>query len=158
MVESSEGDYLIFHREDESFTIFNMLWDILHKIDREYLYYLYLQVQAYFENIEQTGVGLILMGDLMTIWETNETSSDALWNDQENWEIIRWRFIESSGVHSLEMEDGAMIHMLAERRYPLERDLMIRMLDHGMEVENETEVALMVIEIFIKWTTSEDNE
>ncbi|GKA39967.1 hypothetical protein Tco_0732560, partial [Tanacetum coccineum] len=37
------------------------------------------------------------------------------------------------GVHTLELEDGTMIHMLAERRYPLSRELMIRMLDHGME-------------------------
>ena len=50
-----------------------------------------------------------------------------------------------------------MIHMLAERRYPLVRDIMIRMLDHGMEVEDESEVALMVIELFIKWTTSDDD-
>ena len=54
VVESSEGDYLIFHREDESFRVFNMLWDILHMIDREDLYHLYQQVQAYFENILPT--------------------------------------------------------------------------------------------------------
>ncbi|GJS37396.1 hypothetical protein Tco_0535778 [Tanacetum coccineum] len=41
------------------------------------------------------------------------------------------------GVHTLELEDGTTIHMLAERRYPLSRELMIRMLDHGMEVEDE---------------------
>ncbi|GKB46034.1 hypothetical protein Tco_0896787 [Tanacetum coccineum] len=29
------------------------------------------------------------------------------------------------------ISDGTMIHMLAERRYPLSRELMIRMLDHG---------------------------
>ncbi|GJQ92759.1 hypothetical protein Tco_0003898 [Tanacetum coccineum] len=41
-------------------------------------------------------------------------------------------------VHTLELEDGTMIHMLAERRYPLSRELMLRMLDHGMEVEDES--------------------
>ena len=61
-------------------------------------------------------------------------------------------------MHLLELEDGTMIHMLAERRYPLTRDLMRRMLDHGMEVEHENEIALMVIELFIKWTTSEDDD
>lgn len=84
VVESSEGDYLIFHREDESFRVFNLLWDILHMIDREDLYHLYQHVQVYFENTMPTGVGLILLGDLATIWETNETSNDALWNNQEN--------------------------------------------------------------------------
>lgn len=157
VVESSEGDYLIFHREHESFRVFNLLWDILHMIDREDLYHLYQHVQIYFENTMPTGVGLILLDDLTTFWETNETRNDTLWNNQANWEITRWRFFESSGVHSLELEDGTMIHMLAERRYPLTRDLMIRMLDHGMEVEAENEVALMVIELFIKWTTSDDD-
>ena len=41
VVESSEGDYLIFHREDERFTAFSVLWDILHMIDREDLYHMY---------------------------------------------------------------------------------------------------------------------
>ena len=77
----------MFNREDESFTVFNMLWDVLHMIDREDLYNLYLQVQTYYENIEATGVELILLGDLITIWETEETSNDTLWNNQENWEI-----------------------------------------------------------------------
>ncbi|GKF58624.1 hypothetical protein Tco_0172161 [Tanacetum coccineum] len=40
-------------------------------------------------------------------------------------------------------------HMLAERRYPLSRELMIRMLDHGMEVEDETETAITLIHLFI---------
>ncbi|GJZ31114.1 hypothetical protein Tco_0576161 [Tanacetum coccineum] len=72
--------------------------------------------------------------------------------DQEEWEIIRWRFHESSGVHTLEIEDGTMIHMLAERRYPLSRELMIRMLEHGMEVEDESETAITLIHLFILWT------
>ncbi|GJX03167.1 hypothetical protein Tco_0189083 [Tanacetum coccineum] len=66
-----------------------------------------------------------------------------------DWEIIRWRLNESSGVHTLEIEDGTMIHMLAERRYPLSRELMIRMLDHGMEVEDESETAITLIHLFI---------
>ncbi|GJR00816.1 hypothetical protein Tco_0523800 [Tanacetum coccineum] len=38
------------------------------------------------------------------------------------------------GVHTLEIEDGTMFHMLAERRLSSIRELMLRMLDHGMEV------------------------
>ncbi|GKA86716.1 ribonuclease H-like domain-containing protein [Tanacetum coccineum] len=58
------------------------------------------------------------------------------------------------GVHTLEIEDGTMIHMLAERRYPLSRELMIRMLEHGMEVEDESETAITLIHLFILWTTA----
>ena len=60
-------------------------------------------------------------------------------------------------MHVLELEDGTMIHMLAERRYPLTRDLMMRMLDHGMEVEQENETALMMINLFINWTKLKDD-
>ena len=33
MVESKEGNYLMFNREDESFTVFNMLWDVSTSAD-----------------------------------------------------------------------------------------------------------------------------
>ena len=146
----------MFTREDESFTVFNMLWDVLHFITIEDLYDLYMQVQTYYAEIEASGVGLILLGDLITIWETEETSVDSLWADQENWEITKWRFFESSRVHALEMEDGTMIYMLAQKRYPLIKEIMLRMLDHGMELDVESEVALDVIKLFIRWTKSEE--
>ncbi|GKA29386.1 hypothetical protein Tco_0715631, partial [Tanacetum coccineum] len=111
-------------------------------------------IDDYYEHIPPTGLGLMLLGDLNIIWETAESSDDDFWKDQEEWEIIRWRFHESSGVHTLEIEDGTMIHMLAERRYPLSRELMIRMLEHGMEVENESETAITLIHLFILWTTA----
>ncbi|GJW08130.1 putative ribonuclease H-like domain-containing protein [Tanacetum coccineum] len=41
------------------------------------------------------------------------------------------------------------------KRYPLSRELMIRMLDHGMEVEDETETAITLIHLFILWTTED---
>ncbi|GJV76216.1 retrovirus-related pol polyprotein from transposon TNT 1-94 [Tanacetum coccineum] len=119
------------------------------------LYHLYRVVQDYYEHIHPTGLGLILLGDLTTIWETAETSNDAFWKNQKDLEIVRWRLNESLGVHTLELEDGTMIHMLAERRYPLSRELMIRMLDHGMEVEDESEIAITLIHLFILWTTED---
>ncbi|GJW30286.1 hypothetical protein Tco_0047161 [Tanacetum coccineum] len=126
------------------FRAFDTLWEILHILDRQDLQHLYRVVQSYFEHIPPTGLGLILLGDLTTIWETPETSDDDFWKNQEDWEIIRWRLNESSGVHTLELEDGTMIHMLAERRYPLSRELMIRMLDHGMEVDDEMSEAIPI--------------
>ncbi|GJW97496.1 hypothetical protein Tco_0179304 [Tanacetum coccineum] len=135
VIDSPDGEYLIIHRENNHFRAFDTLWEILHVLDRQDLYHLYRVVDDYYEHIPPTGLGLMLLGDLNIIWETAESSDDDFWKDQEEWEIIRWRFHESSGVHTLEIEDGTMIHMLAERRYPLSRELMIRMLEHGMEVE-----------------------
>ncbi|GJY35685.1 ribonuclease H-like domain-containing protein [Tanacetum coccineum] len=140
--------------ENNHFRAFDTLWEILHVLDRQDLYHLYRVVDDYYEHIPPTGLGLMLLGDLNIIWETAESSDDDFWKDQEEWEIIRWRFHESSGVHTLEIEDGTMIHMLAERRYPLSRELMIRMLEHGMEVEDESETAITLIHLFILWTTA----
>ncbi|GJX80762.1 hypothetical protein Tco_0328911 [Tanacetum coccineum] len=154
VIDSPDGEYLIIHRANNHFRAFDTLWEILHILDRQDLYHLYRVVQDYYEHIPPTGLGLILLGDLTTIWETPETSDDDFWKNQEDWEIIRWRLNESSGVHTLELEDGTMIHMLAERRYPLSRELMIRMLEHGMEVEDESEIAITLIHLFILWTTA----
>ncbi|GJU64207.1 putative ribonuclease H-like domain-containing protein [Tanacetum coccineum] len=155
VIDSPDGEYLIIHRANNQFRAFDTLWEILHILDRQDLYHLYRVVQDYYEHIPPTGLGLILLGDLTTIWETPETSGDDFWKNQEDWEIVRWRLNEPSGVHTLELEDGTMIHMLAERRYPLSRELMIRMLEHGMEVEDENETAITLIHLFILWTTED---
>ena len=158
VVNSKEGDYLVFHRDDKSFKVFNMLWDLLHIIDRRDLIHLYQLVLTYAEEKTPTGVGLVFLGDLTTLWETNESSTEEFWANQENWEIQSWRFFESTGVHVLELEDGTMIYMLAERRYPLTQDLMLRMLDHGLEVEDQNETALNVIKLFIQWTKAAEDD
>ena len=53
----------------------------------------------------------------------------------------------------MELEDGTMIYMFAEQKCPLTKEVMIRMLEHGLEVEQEDDVALMLIKLFISWTT-----
>ncbi|GJW74170.1 hypothetical protein Tco_0133540 [Tanacetum coccineum] len=158
VIDSPDGEYLIIYRANNHFKAFDTLWEILHILDRQDLYHLYRVVQDYYEHIPPTGLGLIFLGDLTTIWETPKTSNDDFWKNQEDWEIIRWRLNESSGVHTLELEDGTMIHMLAERRYPLSKELMIRMLDHGMQVEDESEIAVTLIHLFILWTTEDDDD
>ncbi|GKE57102.1 hypothetical protein Tco_1496287 [Tanacetum coccineum] len=70
--------------------------------------------------------------------------------NQTEWEIIRWRLYESTGVHILELENRTMIHMLAEQGYPLTRELMQRMLEHKLEVQRETEDALNLIRFVMK--------
>ncbi|GKA60964.1 hypothetical protein Tco_0760371 [Tanacetum coccineum] len=68
-------------------------------------------------SIVQSPESLILHGDLTTMMETTEESDDELWRNQTEWEIISWRFYESTGVHILELENGTMIHMLVEQRF-----------------------------------------
>ncbi|GKC11856.1 hypothetical protein Tco_1008638 [Tanacetum coccineum] len=69
--------------------------------------------------------------------------------------LFTWRLYESCGVCILEFEDGIVIHILVERRYPLSKDLLQRMLDLGLEVERESFVALDLIR-FIKKQIDEE--
>nr|GEV11592.1 retrovirus-related Pol polyprotein from transposon TNT 1-94 [Tanacetum cinerariifolium] len=52
-------------------------------------------------------------GDLRTMFK--ETADDDLWNNQEEWILKSWNFYENYGVHTLTLEDGTEIYMLAER-------------------------------------------
>ncbi|GJT20557.1 ribonuclease H-like domain-containing protein [Tanacetum coccineum] len=72
-------------------------------------------------------------GDYLVFYRANGTS--GIQHSVE--EIVTWRLYEACRVHILELEDGTVIHMLVERRYPLSKDLMQRMLDFGLEVEIE---------------------
>ncbi|GJU96819.1 hypothetical protein Tco_1321575 [Tanacetum coccineum] len=103
IVQSSEGDIL----------------------DRQDLHNLHRLVIEYYEHIPPIGLGLILHGDLTTMMETTEESDVELWRNQTEWEIIRWRLYESTG-------------------------LMQRMLEHKLEVQRETEDALNLIRFVMK--------
>ncbi|GJY53842.1 hypothetical protein Tco_0445506 [Tanacetum coccineum] len=76
-------------------------------------------------------------------------------SNQQDWRIITWRLYEACGVCILELEDGIVIHMLVERRYPFSKEILQRMLDLGLEVERESTVALDLIR-FIKQQIDEE--
>ncbi|GKD77824.1 hypothetical protein Tco_1340445, partial [Tanacetum coccineum] len=68
----------------------------------------------------------LLEGDLKIMMEASTEDNDQsdFWSDQQDWKIVTWRLYEACGVYILELEDGTVIHMLAERRYPLSKDLL----------------------------------
>ncbi|GJS97494.1 hypothetical protein Tco_0804462 [Tanacetum coccineum] len=76
-------------------------------------------------------------------------------SNQQDWKIITWRLYEAYGVCILELEDGIVIHMLVERRYPLSKELLQRMLNLRFEVKRESTVALDLIR-FIKQQIDEE--
>ncbi|GJS91005.1 hypothetical protein Tco_0773641 [Tanacetum coccineum] len=69
----------------------------------------------------------------------------------------RWRLYEACGVCILELKDGTVIYMLVERRYPLSKELLQRMLDLGLEVEEESTAALHLVR-FIKQQLNEEHQ
>ncbi|GJR87580.1 hypothetical protein Tco_0211591 [Tanacetum coccineum] len=86
--------------------------------------------------------------NLLSVSQICDKKHNVLFTDTEC--LILSPFYESTRVHLLELENGTMIHMLVEQRYPLTRELMQRMLEHKLEVQKETENALNVIRFVIK--------
>ncbi|GJZ51562.1 hypothetical protein Tco_0606077 [Tanacetum coccineum] len=130
-VSSPDGDYLVIYRANGNFRAFNYLLKVLHIFDRQDLFHLYELVMKQYSKVTMEGIELILWGDLKIMMESSKEE-----NDQK-------------------LEDGTVIHMLVERRYPLSKDLMQRMLDFGLEVEIESTVALDLIR-FIKQQLNEE--
>ncbi|GJV02988.1 hypothetical protein Tco_1336557 [Tanacetum coccineum] len=156
-VSSPDGDYLVIYRANGNFRAFNYLMEVLHIFDRQDLYHLYnLMVEQYSE-ITLEGIELIRWGDLKIMMEfsTEENDQSDFWSNQQDWKIVTWRLYEACGVCILEFKDGTVIHMLVERRYPLSKDLLQRMLDLGLEVERESTVVLNLIR-FIKQQIDEN--
>ncbi|GJX66084.1 hypothetical protein Tco_0300427 [Tanacetum coccineum] len=122
-VSSPDGDYLVIYRANGNFRAFNYLLEVLHIFDRQDLFHLYDLVMKQYSEVTLEGIELILWGDLKIMMESSTKE-----NDQK-------------------LEDGTVIHMLVERRYPLSKDLLQRMLDFGLEVEIESTAALDLIRV-----------
>ncbi|GJR65152.1 reverse transcriptase [Tanacetum coccineum] len=123
-VSSPDGDYLVIYRANGNFRAFNYLLEVLHIFDKQDLFHLYDLVMKQYSKVTLEGIELILWGYLKIIMESSTEE-----NDQK-------------------LEDGTVIHMLVERRYPLFNDLLQRMLDFGLEVEIESTTALDLIRVF----------
>ncbi|GJX64653.1 hypothetical protein Tco_0298996 [Tanacetum coccineum] len=156
-VSSPDGDYLVIYRANRNFRAFNYLMEVLHIFDWQDLFHLYHLIRDQYSKVTLDGFELILWGDLKIMMEssTEGNKQSDFWSGQQDWNIVTWRLYESCGVCILEFEDGIVIHMLVEKRYPLSKDLLQRMLDLGLEVERESSVALDLIR-FIKQQIDEE--
>ncbi|GJU88328.1 hypothetical protein Tco_1300751 [Tanacetum coccineum] len=116
-VSSPDGDYLVVYRVNGHFRAFNYLMEVLHIFDRQDLFHLYDLVMKEYSEITPEWIELILWGDLKIMMESSTEENDQL-------------------------KDGTIIHMLVERMYPLSKELLQRILDLGLEVEEESTAAL----------------
>ncbi|GJY83007.1 putative ribonuclease H-like domain-containing protein [Tanacetum coccineum] len=128
-VSSPDRDYLVIYRANGNFRAFNYLLEVLHIFDRQDLFHLYDLVMKQYSEVTLEGFELILWGDLKIMMESSIEENDQMC--------------------ILELQDGTIIHMLVERRYPLSKDLLQRMIDLGLEVEKESTAALHLIRLSI---------
>ncbi|GJS49105.1 retrovirus-related pol polyprotein from transposon TNT 1-94 [Tanacetum coccineum] len=66
-----------------------------------------------------------------------------------DWNIVSWKLHGSSGVHTLVTEAGLVIHMLVEKKYPLRKKVLLKMLELKLESEEDSTMALELIR-FVK--------
>ncbi|GKA80787.1 hypothetical protein Tco_0787479 [Tanacetum coccineum] len=70
--------------------------------------------------------------------------------NQEEWILKRWNFYDNCGVHISMLEDGTEFYMLAERRYPLTKETLKRMLALRLIAEFESKAAFDLLRFIQK--------
>ncbi|GKA16503.1 putative ribonuclease H-like domain-containing protein [Tanacetum coccineum] len=78
-----------------------------------------------------------MVSSLRTMFEAN--AKDDLWKYQEAWILKSWNLYDKCRVHILVLEDGTEFYMLAERRYPLTKETLERMLALRLIAKSESE-------------------
>ncbi|GJR23783.1 hypothetical protein Tco_0972310 [Tanacetum coccineum] len=68
-------------------------------------------------------------------------AEDELWQNQERWNLKSWNFYENCGVHTLILEDGIEIYMLAKRKYPLTKETLEKMMSLKLVAESASDGA-----------------
>ncbi|GKD16312.1 hypothetical protein Tco_1205470 [Tanacetum coccineum] len=104
------GSINVFYRKDNSRKCFTSLREILHLVTRADLMTIYGRVMTFYQDKKAAGVGLVLWGDLKVLMDSPEV------NDV----------------------NGLVVHMFADKKYPLSVNLIERMLDHQLEICHET--------------------
>ncbi|GJW81697.1 hypothetical protein Tco_0145672 [Tanacetum coccineum] len=93
------------------------------------------------------GYDLMLWGDLKILFEPDE--EDEVWKNQHEYNLISWRLFDSCGIHILLMNNGIAIYMMTEKKYPLNQEMLSRMLSKRLEVDHESTMAYELLK-FIK--------
>ncbi|GJX63636.1 hypothetical protein Tco_0296536 [Tanacetum coccineum] len=79
----------------------------------------------------------------------NQSGNDEFWNAQQNWKIVSWKLHSSSGIHTIMTDEGIVIHMLVENKYPLKKEVLSQLLKLKLETEEDSTMALELIR-FVK--------
>ncbi|GJT19273.1 hypothetical protein Tco_0877979 [Tanacetum coccineum] len=117
-------------RADGNTSYHNSLSSMLRKFDRQDLVDLHRLVRKRFED--------------------NTLEEDEIWSNQQDWTLISWKLYENCGVHTLLM-DGTLtcFNMLVEKRYPLIKEMLEKMLNWKLEAKAESTMAFELLK-FIK--------
>ncbi|GJX07164.1 hypothetical protein Tco_0195096 [Tanacetum coccineum] len=144
----AEGIYYRIFRSDGSSRCIKTFSEMLTRFDRLDLVELYNLVMHRFETTTREGVDLALWGDLRIMFDANV--EDELWQNQERWNLKSWDFYKNCGIHTLILEDGTEIHMLAERKYPLTKETLEKMMSLKLVAESASDGAYNLLRFIQK--------
>ncbi|GKC05734.1 hypothetical protein Tco_0997344 [Tanacetum coccineum] len=109
-------------RADGSAKFYKIFSAMLDDFDKQDVLDLYRLVKERFETTIPKGYDRLLWGDLVTLFEP---------------------------IHLLLMDTGITIHMMVEKKYPVTKEMLLRMLSGKLEVDHECEMAYELLR-FIK--------
>ncbi|GJY67518.1 hypothetical protein Tco_0469756 [Tanacetum coccineum] len=146
--DDSEVDYEPLSKK---FPIVNWEYQLLGKMEEKDMYVYKLtradgsssyhgDTQAFLRRLDRQD-----LNDLYwMIFDPDE--KDELWMNHLDWKLLRWKLYESCGVHTLFMDGTPMeINMLVEKKYPLIKELLEKMLKLQLEAEEESTMAFELI-------------
>ncbi|GKA96042.1 hypothetical protein Tco_0818137 [Tanacetum coccineum] len=145
-----KGDvgYYEIHRADGSYKTYIYFSEMLNDFDREDLIMLYRLFNEKYASTRPGFDDLVLWGDMKIMFEPD--GDDAVWKNHHNQELIEWKLYDSCGVYSL-MLGEVSIHMQVEKKYPLPKDTLLRMLQWKLHVNyNVTEMAYELLRLVLK--------
>ncbi|GJW47426.1 hypothetical protein Tco_0079072 [Tanacetum coccineum] len=139
-LEAKDSEVCKITRKDGSSSFHGDIQALLRRLDRQDLRQLYSLVQERFKDHPLEGHDLDLWGDLRMLFDPNE--EDDIWLNQQYWELLRWKLHEYSGVHSLFLDGTSIqINMLVEKKYPLKKESLEKMINLKIEAEEESTMA-----------------
>nr|GEU34655.1 putative reverse transcriptase domain, ribonuclease H-like domain protein [Tanacetum cinerariifolium] len=144
------GDVYVYKltRLDGSYGYFLTFSRMLKVLDRQDVLDLHKIIMERFPFNDPEGYDLILWGDLKTLVESSE--DNEIWKNQQDWKLLSWKLYETCGVYTLMLDDSLVsINMFVEKRYPLTKEILEKMLSSRLEAEIESSLALDLIK-FIK--------
>ncbi|GJW08732.1 hypothetical protein Tco_1571155, partial [Tanacetum coccineum] len=144
---SEEINMNVVTRSNGQKRYFSTLMRVLSVFDREDLDAVYKLVMDIYQDKIPEGFDKVLWGDLIVMFNPDE--QDEFWNSQHEWKVVSWKLHSSSGVHTLMTDEGLVVHMLIEKKYPLKKEILMQMLKLKLESEEESTMALELIR-FIK--------
>ncbi|GKC82921.1 hypothetical protein Tco_1138638 [Tanacetum coccineum] len=146
--EEVEDVYLnVVIRSNRQRRYFSTLMAVLSILDRDDICAIYQLVMNRYQDETPEGFDKILWGDLIIMF--NQSDSDEFWNAQQNWKIVSWKLHSSSGVHTIMTDEGLVIHMFVENKYPLKKEVLSQLIELKLETEEDSTMALELIR-FVK--------